>query len=230
MVQYTEWRSISDGSIISSIPDSAVVHVPMDEGSGSTASDQLGDADMTLETGTSWDETADGFRGHRVELDGSQGYLSVAESDLVEVGDTGSIFITVENRDNDQDGRPWDLGNNDGQSPNFFFELEDGTDVRVRINDIDETIDWNPSENTLYRTAFVWDGGDWWFYVNGSLVDSGTYTDGPITTDNGHRWAFGRRTDQSSRHLDGYLDNFILSDGAEDNSVVQTDYEAQPFE
>ena len=45
MVQYTEWRSISDGSIISDIPDSVVeyldIYYPMDEADGTIVGDNL---------------------------------------------------------------------------------------------------------------------------------------------------------------------------------------------
>ena len=86
MVQYTEWRSISDGSIISSIPDTGVIHSwPFAEGSGATTKDTTGNADGDILGDVSW-VSGDWLEGFALESPGGTG----DRVDCGTLGDFGS--------------------------------------------------------------------------------------------------------------------------------------------
>ena len=82
MVQYTEWRSISDGSIISSIPDSVIHHYDAtqlnldDEDSVTTWPDLAGDEDLTAGDAPTYHSDVSEFGAlPAVSFDGANNYL-----------------------------------------------------------------------------------------------------------------------------------------------------------
>ena len=120
MVQYTEWRSISDGSIISSIPDSTVYQLNALELSGFNNGDSVSTWEESITgTGISGSGTYrdSGIGGSpSVELDGTDdGYL---DETLDDISPPYSLFILVEP----------------------FYDGSDAQDLTARINNADNIV------------------------------------------------------------------------------------------
>ena len=77
MVQYTEWRSISDGSIISSIPDSGHLHARYD------FSEEDGSTPVTDQSGNGRDLLNGNYSGVGVDINGVQAGLFDGTDDSV---------------------------------------------------------------------------------------------------------------------------------------------------
>ena len=174
MVQYTEWRSISDGSIISSIPDSGGTHQwNYQEGDGLTISDQIGSLDISF-TGGSW-QTGEGVGEVYLKLDGSDDYGDLGSdsrselSHIVNDGE-GTFFLWAYADYSSGDDRSMLFGNNLSTNRSFMIYVDDDSgQTEFRCGNGDEYMfeirsgpqppsnDWvafaataNGSEATLY--------------------------------------------------------------------------------
>ena len=148
MVQYTEWRSISDGSIISSIPDS-VVERPADN---STVSDDDRLAGLPIETKTKWtsigvtisQNTTGLTRAYLEDEDGN-------ELDAVDISDlsSGDVFtfedVNLQSDEiylilGDAEGSTYDSGQNDGSEGDYPFTSDD-VDIIGAVTDNNRQIE-----------------------------------------------------------------------------------------
>ena len=123
MVQYTEWRSISDGSIISDIPDSGLVHEFLfDEGSGTSFADTAGNADGSL-NGATWQSGA-GAGDYYIDTDGGDD-TPRTDSNISISGTQDRTFVAWINY-HEEGNYIWEYANNDSDGGRMAVRFQNG--------------------------------------------------------------------------------------------------------
>lgn len=224
------------------IPDSAIHQYKLDEGSGSTAADSIGDNDLAI-SGASWysngftggyaldfDGTDDEAVGDYIPECGGESAFSIAFTlDLDKCGDRDAddtkteILQNMKNSDRD-DSIGISFGNDDSTVGDIEVDLRDGDSNRVdgRLYDVSD-------ESGLIRVVYTWDGsGTGNMYVD-TVEDStgGASPAGNITGVSGGSMTFA--STDGGEYGDVALDNVIFYDSELTSSEVQDDYDAQPW-
>jgi hypothetical protein len=211
------------------IPASAVHRHKYDEGSGSVAGDSVGSVDLDL-TGVGWVSDPNYQGGAVSDYDGSDDE-GQSQSNLTDVGDTGTLCFTV-NFDALTSSGEQMIAQIAGSSGRVYWR-QDGNNsspdrYRVGLPGAAPTHGFNFSTGTKYRVQIVWDNGNYDVYINNpSNADaSGTY---PNTVDTDGRLYNGYRGTANDNHADCQIDDVIVYDGALSASERQTDYDEQPW-
>jgi len=222
-----------DGNVVfeagPDIPDSVIWQVPMSEGSGTVASDAVGDADLNL-TDVGWNDTTDSwFETFATVYDGSTSYGEVPSADVTNTGDSGTLLITA---------RPRSFANN-----GYLFHHRDATtDTRLYLRhesgngELRAGVAADPpltgftlNTDTTNRFALRWDSGSYAVFVDGSSVDAGTYA-GTVTTSASAWYTSAREIGAGiDERFDGFLDNPQLADEPLTDSQITADYDRQPW-
>ena len=240
MVQYTEWRSISDGSIISDIPDGAIHQWQLSEGSGNTASDAVGENDGDIQ-GPDWVSNS-WFEGFALDGDGSTDIVQCGVLDgLTESVISGEFAIVFTVQTTQSDGylggmesgataATIQIGNEAGSPPSGSLAPwvnDDNGDFLIQYSNT--TID----DGDKYRCVCNMHGTDataWEIWIN--AVDDGVSTElnqSPSNYSDGtNEFGWFDRGDQSSA-VDCILDNMIIFDRHLTESEIENDYETQPW-
>lgn len=183
----------------------------MNEGQGSTATDRLGNRDLTL-NGVTWNENF-GVQGNYINFDGSDGTANNPNTPIL--GSQNRTFSCWINPDSTSNNHTLchfggDKFNNSSARWTFHIRPEG---LRIEVEGNGYTSDLQPSTNSWQLVACILDGnqlGDHTLYLDGSTES----TSGSIsvnTTDN-DGLDVGHILD--IRHFDGGMSDAILSDRA----------------
>ena len=219
----TQTVTVEDAA--SAIPDSAVHQWLFSESTGSTALDNIGDADKTI-NGANW-VSGNWEGGYALEFDGVDDFTETDVSDHVEVGDAGAIAITAES-------------NTDGDDT-FYLMAHNAVsaDERIQISTIDgvwrfglgEDFDWEVTTRDVVigetiRIGLRWDNGSGSVFFNGEQYTTKSYNGTISTTDN--PWVVGSNTGEDF-HYDGIADNPVIYEQPITETEFSQDYNAQPW-
>ena len=228
MVQYTEWRSISDGSIISSIPDTSMfqdtiyqwwAEAGIDVGDGEEAGtweDQLSQIVSSSEGSPTFREDQDGFPA--VEFDGSNdGHNWDSDSQLPTGNDPFSVAVMFQVNDNNDDSTMVSWGEaNEGDG--FYFEVDNGG-LRAHIWGQPSIDGGSVTENQIHTAGVSFDGSEFTIYLDGSEVGSGSVS-ASIADDN---HAIGWTRFDSRLYFNGYIYE-VLPSGTDEDEQAFSDY------
>ena len=250
MVDFTggTWRSLIDGSEVGGIPDAAIHQWRFDEGAGETVSDSVGSEDGTI-SGADWTSN-DWEGGWALDGDGTGDYVSTGE-----LGDFGenlhtdfALIATVETNDDSGTimGVFHDPGDASTNAMEFGFDIEfdgDAGKIALRLRDDDGdpyTIqtDSRFDDGGRYRVVANKvansgsDGIEIW--INGEKVETTVESDGgfddPTSNFTVDMGILARNNDGTfDRHLDGIIDNVIITDDSLSESEIKGDYNNQPW-
>ena len=232
MVQYTEWRSISDGSIISSIPDAAVSQFKIDEGSDLTLNNAFDEQPDATINGASWESVADLVGGWGLNFDGGDNVDIDNGFDFVDENANLSFCVTVDIDSIPTDESLWH--NTDGS--NYAIGVgfgQDGDNITVRFNDSGGnprgdigTTDIPSSGKIRVGVRLDVENFDGQFAINGDLKPKEDKSG--RATINAAPNMLGAQ-DESSFNYNEILDNPIWYDSELTESEFQKDYNAQPW-
>ena len=240
----TEVQEITmDGDIVFTagfdMPDSAIHHYPMSEGSGSTFEDVIGGFDGDVNT-SSWsedDEWEDGYAIYSEDGDPSARIPELGAKILEILDSPMSIAFTfeVESSENDfimgnrtQGGTRFE-GMFGRRVPvdHFGFNIRD----EAASNETEAYYDESLSTGTKYRVVFNVDApnpSNCEVWVNADEDTVISEDDGPddFEVDEDEWEFFGRDTGVDTP---GYVDNMIVFDELLSENEIQGDYNAQPW-
>ena len=240
---FNVWYSLVDGQIIRAISDIAVHHWPMDEGSGSTITDNVGSEDGTL-NGPSW--VSNSWQGgFALDGDGTDDYIETGTwgSFGSNIHEPHAVLFTVETTTDERGA--------------FFGITDDNSDLvwRCSINVFEDNVvefqRRDDARNTAgvyssseindgekYRVVINIDGpseSDMELYLNANedtnVQNSGTLEGGELF-DFPHPIMFFAREEDSpgpARYFDGVLDNIIVTNDSLSEAEIEKDYEQQPW-
>lgn len=216
----------ADGqTVFTAIPDSAVHRWPMDEGSGTTVADAIGNADITL-NGAEWDSATSTWIGGRATAYNGSGDYGVVSANRNDPGDSGSFVITLRARSISGNNFAFSHPDTNNNNRLYVFVPESGTEIAVVVGDQILTLTSNPTTDTNYRVGVKWDSGSITGYLNGAEAATGTYS-GSVTFTT-QDWFFGAQK-PGLLFFDGYLDNPIMSTEPWTDQQFQEDYDRQPW-
>ena len=254
MSNFTTWRSLVDGEEVSAIPDSAVHHMLIDEGSGTTIGDDIGSLDGSLGDTNAWisDETFEG--GHALDFSnvGSGGSVSFGGlPDVIEADPSQpwglAITISADDYINaSSDNVNWVGGSDDG-SDDFRLVVtgnDDGDDefmMDAVARDID---DYNPqripksdfdyTDPDQFRAFMVKEGAgqsDLSVYINGeeqNLENASHSNIGSLADFAEDDFRLGSRGGGGDTVDSGILDNLSIYENPTEDDI-ERDYEMQPW-
>ena len=168
------------GVSASACPSGMISYWKLDETSGNTASDSIGNNDGTLRNNPIW---ATGQVGNALRFDGNDDYIDLNDDNSLNLGDTWTLMewiypesLTTENNaiiihyDTSEITQNEYYVSGPQQNKIAYYSVEMGTSA-VSITKL--------SENNWYHTAITYDNGNVNFYLNGQ-PDGGTtgYTTG----------------------------------------------------
>ena len=229
MTEFTEWRSLVDGQRISAIPDSAIHQWRFDEGSGTTANDDIGDLDGSI-SGSTFVSDNNGVGEFVLDFDGTDDHVDYEEvpSEIQGSNTEFSIAITAEDLDSitvDGSNRPiiwsWDSRSTLAfEGGDLVWYVDDQTGVGISQNDI-------PSGRV--RVCATHDNGSHNLYINGS--DDNLFSSGVAPDTTGGNMRIGALQDRvdSEFHYEGILDNPIIYDKELTQQEVDDDLARQPW-
>jgi len=222
-----------DGNVVfeagPDIPDSAVYRWQFSAGSGSTASDSIGNNDGTINGATWVSGTWQG--GNTLDFDGINDYISLSKVSEVGVNQQFTIAATVEldttsnqtdiwsQTDTSSGGNRVALKENGGK---FVLTSFDGS-TRV-VNRETSTF----STGVKYRVVGVFDGtnnvGE--IYVNSVKEDNADAGAAGLSNIDHHEIG---RDSQNAIYFDGRIDDVIIYSSLLTTSEIERDYNAQPW-
>ena len=216
------------------IPDSVVQH-KMDEGSGTDIFDSIDGADGSL-IGATWESDLNAVGGFMTVYDGADDAAEILQADTVELGDTGTVAITVDPRAGSGNENAYMFHHRDGTTDTrLYIRFENTTEIRAGVVDSVPVFSYDWSQNTKHRFALVWDTGDLTVYAakegeaSVSEVGSATYSGAVSTTASG--WYYGAREIGAGidEVLDGAVDNPIWFEAPLTQSELDDDFSDQPW-
>ena len=227
-------------------PDSAVLHYPMLNRSGSTIEEQIEGSDGTAVGTTTVSNNY--YEGYAEDGDGTDDYIELTDWSEIDWGsmimNDWSIGLTVEGTDNDviltgcRTSGAWQ--NRFGMG--FHDATSDGVATMYHRdrggNDNGQRLEGDTAINDGNKHRILWGGSgnsasDKRIYVDGSdetniVTDDGDHS---LTTNHSENWlthASNDRGDLPHYPADAVLDNLIVYD-APPSEVVQDDYDLQPW-
>ena len=239
MTNYTQWKSLVDLHEYSAIPDSAIHHWPMDEGSETTVTDNIGNQNGTIEgNGDSWISN-DWWGGFAVDCDDIDRISSPWRPSGDFMSSDFAYIFTVDNVVTEVNARVAGLGGEmliqqgfDGPSDTFGFVLRDGSNDLVVYTD---TAIGESGGGDRYR--IVWnkisnDANNWQVWLNASEDDVNVSRNdsGFDPDDLSDDFGLVNHTDRGDgSHPDMDIDNIIVTDDSLSQSEIQDDYNNQPW-
>lgn len=213
---------------LSAIPDSAVLQLQMDEGSGTTLSDSIGSGDATL-TG-SWDIDASAVGGWRVLLDGTGDNVAVPYQGFMD-NTQFSVATTFTPQALNNGERVFDYFSGGSYGWNLASYGGNLQFQQIRNNSSESTGDSSQVLNvgTRLRLCLVYNGGDVTVYSDASTVFDPSPFGGVFDPPGGNLEFWIGANQQGGGELHTFADNTIWYDAALAASGVQQDYDAQPW-
>lgn len=179
----SDWYAVDGSEFVSAIPDSGALHEwYLNEGSGTTAQDNISNADMSL-SGEFWQQGV-GVGDYVLNFDGSDNEASVSSSDLNNWTDSGAALFQAYPRDlNSRQYFFFHQTNRD----RLYFEINGSLSSGLRIALAGSTITLSGlntsdiSTNEWQGFALSWDNGSFDVYIYDFATSSiksttGTYT------------------------------------------------------
>lgn len=213
--------------IDSPIPD--VVHAwRFDEGTGSVVADSAGSADGSI-SGADWKSDEGWVGGHSLEITEDE-YVQV-DSGQFDVGDEGTLVLTALGSYTDTDDeRGYAFAHPDSRENNRLYVKSDNKDADdkwvARVGDSPQVTIGNISSTNRLRLGVTWKDGEITTYLNGVKQTTGSYTVGLNL--NRLDWFFGAWRDDH-QHIDGQIDNILLSRTAASEDQMEQDFKDQPW-
>lgn len=221
------------------IPDSAILHWRMEDGSGSTVTDSVGSFDGSFVGDPQWLTDSAAVGGYSIGLDGDGDAIENEirrEDDYV----AGVITIAPDSWDGSGFNHVVDGAADSSANASMILRNREGTlEILVRVGgSFVATGSSTPPTQTKTRVGYRYDGTDLDLFYNGT-VESTTSQSGPL--DNWVFNAVGYRKYNSGdgslvqdREFDGNVDDFIhcaTSTASElpDDQFFTDDYNAQPW-
>ena len=233
MVQYTEWRSISDGSIISSIPDSELSQLqnryPISEGTGQTFEDIAGSENATANF-SNW-ESGDWVGGYISRFNGED---DEADSGATLPGGEFGIAVTIDINESKEgvDETVISFGSSSGSSDTGrFIQFNDGDGLRFWGRDDDTSTaivtDGTTAAGTYRVVAFNDpDNNEIGIAVNGSTPTRASNGSGMSADAGSH--GIGYRVG-SDRNFGGGISDIQLVASTPTNQQISDDYDSMPW-
>ena len=206
-------RNVSVG--IDAIPDEAVLYIPMDEGSGTTAADSVGSNDADIQ-GPTWTSDSDLEGGFGLEYDSATDRSVLSTLPIMDGSSNFCVGITVRKTANQS-------GSDIGDHETFWAHTTTDSDDRMACGLADEDIyfefasstveigDTQPDAPYLSR-VFVrfFDDVSAELYVDKSEI-TGTPSDRSGSNDPGH--VIGNQPDRDRGMRNGILSGYTIYDG-----------------
>ena len=232
MSAYSVWRSISDGSVISDIPDSVSNRWPHNEGSGTTLGDSIGSINGSI-NGPSWVTGSGGEGSAYLDYDGVDDETDFSNNASHFDHDTQSWMLWVNpddittNRayirynDSAEDLLIWNRGDTaNGRLECFMDDADGGSDLETGADGVLSSGVWN------FVTVVLDNMNQVAVY---HAVASDTDVGAPISTQNYDQGldstissvAFGLRDDGTDGH-DGGMDDVLFCQGS---AIPESDIE-----
>jgi len=243
--EIAEVRTGAGDVLFSAIPDSAIFHWELSEGSGSTAADSIGSQDGTI-IGATWDDTESWYEGFALDGDGSGDHVetgtwstfgSSMDSDFC-------VLYTITTLDEaDHMGTSRESGddrgfiasnqataNASGGPVSFFSRSTDGgIDQAEGSTDI--------TDGDIYRVALnkkTNDPSNWEIYINGSDDNASGIRTGATPTnyaDFTENIPFLASNNQGTINdgINAVMDNIIVCDDSLTASEIADDHDNQPW-
>lgn len=245
--QFPSLHSI-DSQLPPDIPDSVIHRWPIDEGSGTTVIDTVGNADGTI-NGPTW-VTDTYLGGAALDADGTDDFVetttlgdwasahlstSAGLAFTFETTSSGGMFIGTERSDGDNRIRVanGEFGVGSG-NVNFYIQDDTGTEAAI-ATDIGGL-----NDGGRYRIYWVKDGTnvtDWQIWVGDGTGVSQVATQTPRTgtADTWQKFAdpitfFAMNSSGNKQNFQsGVMDSVLVFDAAPTQSVIEQDYNNQPW-
>jgi len=199
------------GRVGDAIPDSVDSHFPIDEGSGSTIDDVVGDLTLDLNAPT-WTSSPDAFGGYYLEFDGVDDRMSTT-SNISQYQGIDELTVNLQFAGDDPDdyefrdqifGITSEDASTAGSSHDWSLDIGDESNVRVEINgtpytstDIEDLVtgDW---VDVTFRIVSSEEAS---IFIDGDKKSSDSHSD-DITSDGDYLLAMGA-PDGSRRFIPG---------------------------
>ena len=206
MVQYTEWRSISDGSIISSIPDSDVGHfdamdLSIDDQDTVETWHDLSSREVNLDNIGSPTYVSDGINGKpSVFYDGSDD-AHRGDSFETDVNQPIVYFVVMQwDGDENESDRVFD-----GVDERIVFEIRNDGDWLIEA---ENNVTGGDPDTNPHIVEVVFDGSDSELLIDGQTEISGDVGGGTMDG-----FTLGKtRPDFQSAYYEGYIGEVIAYD------------------
>ncbi len=182
---FTGKMPITGGAVIDETQETGLVALwHMDEGSGSTVYDSVGNNDGTI-TGATW---VDGKFGKALSFDGVDDYVAVPDSASLDGMAELTISVWVKfnsltgtwNHIIEKYGSPWDVYGISVNTNTGTFRYGITTDVDGATGWLDSG--YSVDMDTWYFLTLSYDGSDLKFYIDGNLHNSTSWTGNLITS------------------------------------------------
>lgn len=150
-----------------------------------------------------------------LRLDGSGDYLSSADSDSWNLGDTFTIDLWL--RFSEIKNYVWLVGQGGVDSTNFWTFSYDNAGLGFTISVNDSTVfsmfrSWSPSTSVWYHLSLVRDGSSWSIFVDGNKLGSSASSSATFPNLSASLFV-GAGTNGSGNYLNGWLDEIRISKG-----------------
>jgi len=202
-----------------------VAYWPLDEDSGSMATDVSGTGNSGTITGDPG-LNSDGIAGSSgYDLDGSGDYVRIPDSSSLEMSDTDAVTVsTWVNKDAVQSG--W-IALVQKSDRSYNLQFQNGNTPVFTIYDSN----WHTADSDITAQNGRWlhlvgtfDGSTVRMYVNGTLVGTATATE--IADSGGADLGIGENLDTSGREVDAQMDEVRIYDRALSSSEARSLYNA----
>jgi len=245
MTNYTQWKSLVDLQEYSAIPDSAILHWPINEGSGDTIYESIGEIpeqDGDIQGGIDWIDN-NWWGGWALDSPGESSDDTVATGQWGDWGsglDTGgSIMFTFESTStgkesfiscDDADENMFLIRSRgrEGDADDINFWINDNDDNRIEVETEAGFMDGEPHRCVInIKGENASDPIDIW--IDGDLqnLDYEVYDGnlGNVENVSGTVYFFWGNDDPK----DSILDNVIVTDEPLTDDEIEDDYESQPW-
>ena len=217
-------RNVSVG--IDAIPDRGIVHEwQTSEGSGDTVTDTVSGADITL-SGASWDQFDNWWDGWAIDYDGDGDYGVVDNENRVDIGQEGSLIMTIRFDTLDTDQNDYAFGHRATDNDNrIYFQHDTSGNFLIRLAEPEVTL--ASGDNDIHRWGVAWNEDEFTAYFDGQPQGTSAYsgTFDPVVTD----WVFGAIDAEPTNPADVTIDYPRVSDVRFSDEEMQEDYEVQPW-
>jgi predicted GH43/DUF377 family glycosyl hydrolase len=214
----------SDFGLLAIVPETPdpVSYWKLDEGSGTTVSDMIGNNNGTI-NGATW---STGKYGNALSFDGVDDYVSIPESGIPSGASGEELTVEFWLNANDLSNTKGVIGIDN----EWLISLENNGQIWIRTwgNNNGGTTS-TISTGTWYHIAVIWIvGSEFKVYVNGELWTSNTTSTTDTSSDTGNSLMIGQILSGGSlwgNRFNGYLDEIVIYDRALSSSEILTHYQ-----